>query len=56
VGFAPLIYLLVKDGILTKTGRNSGFSTDGVFTSEEYALTTNGNELLAKWKQSSMIE
>lgn len=56
VGLEPLVYYFLKDGILKKTGNNSGFATDDIFTSEEYALTELGEELLQNWKEARLIE
>lgn len=56
VGFEPSVYYFLKDGIIIKTGRNSGFATDDIFTSEEYALTKLGEELLQNWKEARRIE
>lgn len=55
-GFEPSIYYFLKDDIIIKTGRNSGFATDDIFTSEEYALTKLGEELLQNWKEARRIE
>ncbi len=56
IGFEPSIFFFLKDGIIEKTGKNSGIDTGGIYTSEEYRLTSHGVALMEKFMNAQLIK
>ncbi len=50
------ILYLIKDGLLIKTGRNSGTILNGVPSWEEFQLTNKGRQFIEDWKTARVLE
>ncbi len=56
VGFEPSIFFFLQDNIIKKTGRNSGVKTSGIYTLEEYMLTSDGEKLMENFMNGQLIK
>ena len=50
------VFYLLKDGLLTKNGKDSGISSDDTPTWEEYQLTDQGNTFVDDWRQARSLQ
>ena len=50
------VFYLLKDGLLTKNGRNSGILSDDIPTWEEYKLTDQGMSVVDDLRQARSLE
>jgi hypothetical protein len=47
---------LIKDGMLTASGKDSGIYMNDVPSSKEYFLTDKGKEFVEKWVNAKKVE
>lgn len=55
-GLDILLLYLIKDGLLSESGKDSGIYMSGVPSAKEYALTDKGKEFIEKWINARNVE
>ena len=55
-GLDLLLWYLLSDGLLAKTGQTSGISMAGVPSGEQYAITDKGRAFIGRWLQAKDLE